>query len=198
MECCVICVLTKLNINNLQKTLDFADNMGIRRFMIARFNIGGRGIENVDTLLPSLLELRKAFSIADGFAQTHKMRISSNVCVPKCIIDPRDYPHISISACGSDLTKRPITVDFSGNVRMCNHSPYIMGNIHSDSIDSILSSEYVNAWQTTRPKYCSDCSQWSDCRGGCRAASEQLGLSIEHEDPIIGMMKGIDCRNNKR
>lgn len=189
---CVICVLTKLNIDNLQSTLEYAEKLGARRFMIARFNIGGRGVENVETLLPSMTELRNAFSTANEFAKTHRMRISSNVCVPACIINPADYPHISISTCGSDMSKRPVTVDFTGNVRMCNHSPVIMGNIYQKSMNEILSSEYAVSWQTSIPVYCADCSLWANCRGGCRAASEQLGLSIEHEDPLIGLI------NNKQ
>jgi len=39
-----------------------------------------------------------------------------------------------------------------------------------------------------RAKYCSKYNQWSKCRGGCRAASEQMGNTIEKEDPIIEFM----------
>lgn len=187
-EICLICVLTKINIGDFYETLEAANTLGIKRFMIARLNIGGRGIENANEIIPSLAELRFAFKIANDFVQTHKMKISANVCVPFCVIDPLEYPNIPISSCASDLTKRPVTIDSFGNMRMCNHSPRILGNIHSESINSIVKSEYVNVWDSSRPKYCLECTQWSKCRGGCRAASEQLGRSLNNADPIIEFM----------
>lgn len=196
-EICLVCVLTKNNIGDFYETLEAANTLGIKRFMIARLNIGGRGIENANEIIPSLADLRFAFKIANDFVQTNKMKISANVCVPFCIIDPKDFPNVPISSCGSDLTKRPITIDSLGNMRVCNHSPMILGNIHSESINSILNSEYANAWNSSRPKYCLECTQWSKCRGGCRAASEQMGRSLENEDPIIKFMNENVDRNKE-
>jgi radical SAM protein with 4Fe4S-binding SPASM domain len=185
---CVATVLTKLNIDRFRHTLAFAQQLGIKRLMIARFNIGGRGIENVETLLPSLTDLRGAFCIANEFSQTNGMRISANVCVPLCIIDPGDLPHIPISTCASDAKKRPITLDFSGNFRICNHSPHILGNIHCDSLIDMFDSPYVKSWEVDCPDYCSGCSQWHACRGGCRAASEQTGRTLHAVDPIVEIL----------
>ncbi len=187
-EICLVCVLTRSNIDLFQQTLDTARDLGIKRFMMARYNIGGRGIETAKEIIPSLSGLRSAFRIANDFVRNNKMKISANVCVPFCIIDPKEYPNIPISSCGSNLTKRPVTIDSCGNMRICNHSPRIIGNIHSESVNAILTSEYANTWQTTCPKYCSKCNQWPKCLGGCRAASEQLGKSLENEDPIIEFM----------
>jgi radical SAM protein with 4Fe4S-binding SPASM domain len=188
-EICVVVVVTKLNIAQLQNTLEFAEHLGIKRLMIARFNIGGRGIENVNTLLPSLSELRSAFYIANSFAQNRKVRISANVCVPGCIINPQDYPNIPVSFCGSDILRRPVTIDAFGNIRICNHSPHIIGNIHKESITSIFESKYLKDWDNIRPQYCTNCNKWNSCRGGCRAASEQFGGSLLNEDPIISIME---------
>jgi radical SAM protein with 4Fe4S-binding SPASM domain len=196
-EICLICVLTKINCIDFHKTLEAANTLGINRFMLARFNIGGRGIENANEITPSLAELRQAFSIANDFVKINKMIISSNVCVPFCIIDPDEYPNIPISSCGSDLTKRPVTIDSFGNMRMCNHSPQILGNIYSESVNSILNSEYANAWHSSHPHYCLECTKWTKCRGGCRAASEQMGRSLNSVDPLIEFLdKNVD-RNNE-
>ncbi|HEX2958256.1 MAG TPA: SPASM domain-containing protein [Chitinispirillaceae bacterium] len=128
--------------------------------MLARYNIGGRGIQQAHDIL------------------------SANVCVPFCIINPKDYSNIPISSCGEAFTRRPITIDSSGNLRICNHSPAIIGNIHSDSIQKMAESDYVNSWKTTQPTNCQTCAQWIKCRGGCRAASEQIGKSLDNKDPV--------------
>lgn len=186
---CVVCVLTKMNIASLGRTLEYAKTLGIEHFLLARYNIGGRGVSRLKDILPSLDELRSAFRIANDFVQNNKMRISANVCVPFCIINPKEYPDIPVSSCGFDPVRKPITIDFSGNMRLCNHSPHIIGNIHSETVESILTSEYVTSWKTTCPEYCLGCDRWTRCMGGCRAASEQLGYSIEKEDPVIGLLK---------
>jgi len=196
-EMCLVCVLTRHNSALLPQTLKEASVLGIKRFMMARFNIGGRGIENARRIIPSLSELRFAFRIANDYVQNSRLEISANVCVPFCIINPKEYPNIYISSCGSDIKKRPVTVDSFGNMRMCNHSPRILGNIHSESINSILNSEYAKSWSTVCPEYCLGCNQWEKCRGGCRAASEQMGRSLEHEDPIIECMNGNIGRNRE-
>jgi radical SAM protein with 4Fe4S-binding SPASM domain len=184
-QTCIAVVMTKSNIDCFQDTLEFAEHLGVRRIMIARFNIGGRGIENSGQLLPSLKQLRNAFRIANDFAQHSTMKISANVCVPFCIINPNDFPNIPISSCNSHAINRPVALDFSGDMRMCNHSPHIIGNIHTAPMEDIFNSSYVKSWDVLRPDYCSDCAQWIKCRGGCRAASEQLGIGLNAEDPII-------------
>ncbi|HEX2958967.1 MAG TPA: radical SAM protein, partial [Chitinispirillaceae bacterium] len=68
-EICLVCVLTKINIDHFCQTLEEANKLGIKRFMIARFNIGGRGIENANQIIPSLSELRLAFKTANEFVK---------------------------------------------------------------------------------------------------------------------------------
>jgi radical SAM protein with 4Fe4S-binding SPASM domain len=185
---CVVCVLTKANISCFYQTLEAAYDYGVSKFMIARYNIGGRGLQNARDILPDLQELRKAFSDANEFARRSHMKISSNVCVPFCVIDPTQYPHIPIASCGNDFSNRPVTIDSSGNLRICNHSPVIVGNIHCGSIEEMAASDYINTWKTSQPAYCSKCSRWEKCLGGCRAASEQTGNSIFNEDPVISLL----------
>lgn len=186
-DLCVVVVLTKMNAALLPDTLELIRELGVTTVMLARFNIGGRGMDNIPRLVPSAEELRRAFATAESYAQTTDLSISSNVCVPHCLINPKDYPHIPIGSCGSDVTRRPITVDYDGNVRVCNHSPVVIGNLFTQSIDSMLCSDYVKGWNSIRPRYCDDCAHWAVCRGGCRAASEQMGMGLENEDPIIGI-----------
>lgn len=156
-EICAVIVLTKINVKAIKTTLKLAQDLGIQRVMIARFNLGGRGIKNTDRLLPRLSEIRNAFSIVNAYTQTHTLKITANVCIPYCIINPQDYSYIPISSCSADLQKMPLTIDNKGNIRMCNHSPQIIGNLFKNSLDSIMKSEYVKKWKNACPQYCLDC-----------------------------------------
>lgn len=191
-EVCAVFVLTRKNVNYLKSTIKYAEELGVEKFMLARFNIGGSGISNIKKLLVSSKELNDSFHLADDLATKTRMQISANVCVPYCIINPADFKKLYISSCGSDFKKRPITIDAFGDVRLCNHSPKSIGNIHNNSLDRMFNSDYVKSWEDICPQYCDGCNHWEQCRGGCRAASEQLGLGLINEDPIIHSMKNVD------
>ncbi len=188
-------VLTKLNIPALGGTLRFLWGMGINRIMLTRFNIGGSGIKNADLLTPSVMKLKQAFSVADELAGELGLSVTSNVCTPLCVLDPADYKRIGTQSCSANISNMPVTIDINGDVRICNHSPVIIGNIHRQPVDEIFESAYVKSWKTVKPEYCSTCGIYENCFGGCRAASEQLGLGLGHPDPIINSKKF--CYTNK-
>ncbi len=190
IEVCTVVVLTKVNIDHLEATLAFAQSLGVKHMMLARFNVGGRGIANVNHLMPSKEQLKSAFTVAHEYLKKSSLHISANVCLPECIIRPEDYPAMYISRCSSDVNRRPITVNSFGDIRMCNHSPVTVGSIWDSSIDSIINSKYIEQWHQ-RPDHCSNCVRWDTCGGGCRAASEQLGYSLWQVDPIVTAMNTV-------
>jgi radical SAM protein with 4Fe4S-binding SPASM domain len=101
------------------------------------------------------------------------------------VINPRDYPNIKMSNCAANGLNMPLTLDIEGNMRLCNHSPNLIGNIFTHSLVDMLHSHYVSQWSKVIPDYCVKCALYPRCRGGCRAASEQLGLSLQQVDPIV-------------
>jgi len=180
-----VIVLTKYNVEILGETLDFIDAFGLKRIMMNRYNIGGCGTADPVSVSATHRQLRKAFEVANMKATELDMVISSNVCSPDCLLNPADYPNIMFGHCSDNVLHKPITMDINGNIRLCNHSPVVAGNIFEQPINEILYSPYANSWNEVIPDYCSHCNKWQDCRGGCRAASEQCGLGLGHVDPII-------------
>ena len=156
--------------------------------MVNRFNIGGMGIKHTRELVLDARTLKKAFADVEAFALQHlDMHFVSGVCTPPCLMDPSPYPHIKFSWCSTDFSRRPVTLDYSGNVRFCNHSPYVMGNIYDRPIGDILSDPAIAARYSGVPERCKDCSLLSRCNGGCRAASEQVYGTFDKADPILEM-----------
>jgi len=179
-----VIVLTKYNVDVLGETLDFIHSLGLKRIMLNRYNIGGNGTADPAAVSATHSQLRKAFAIANEKAKELKLVISSNVCSPDCLLNPSDYTAIMFGHCSPDALRRPVTLDINGNIRLCNHSPVVAGNIYESDLKDILSSPYTELWHTV-PEFCSDCDDWDRCRGGCRAASEQCGLGLGHVDPVL-------------
>ncbi len=186
---CSVLILTKQNIQNLKETLELHSSLGVRSILVNRFNIGGQGIKYREEMEISHEEIRNSFKTINQFAEEKRdmITVSSGVCTPICILNPSDYPSIQFSFCNTTLNQRPITINHKGDVRFCNHSPKTIGNIFEEKLSDILSSEKNISNYSTIPAFCSKCPYLNICKGGCRAASEQLYGDFSLVDPILAI-----------
>lgn len=180
-----VIVITKANYKQITETILFIKSLGVFQIMLNRFNIGGQGIEQKENLIISRKELSKTYKAASEIGKTHKLILTSGVCTPICILNPKDYKNIRFSSCSQDIKKRPLTIDIHGNLRFCNHSPTVLGNIFTNNLDDMLNSEQAKLWNSIVPDFCSSCDLYSKCMAGCRAASEQMNFTLNSPDPII-------------
>jgi len=180
-----VIVITKANYELIESTLRFISELGMKQIMLNRFNIGGKGISEKQHLLVGKKDLQQAYKIANDIAPELDLSLSSNVCSPFCLLNPKDYPNIAFGSCSVNALNLPVTMDFNGNIRLCNHSPVIAGNIYQQHAEEIFNSAYVKNWIKEKPDYCKDCDIYDDCLGGCRAASEQLFQNNNIVDPVM-------------
>ncbi|MBR6277783.1 MAG: radical SAM protein [Bacteroidales bacterium] len=185
----VVIVLTKFNAENIDKTIQYISNLGINKIMLNRYNIGGEGVLNPQEILPSKTQLKEAFKRVSDEALKNKLNVYSSVCTPVCILNPQDYKGIHFSFCSFEVSKRPVTIDYLGNLRFCNHSPVVLGNIFKDTPQEIFSNPKSSEWKATIPDFCKNCTKYSVCKAGCRAASQQYGLGLNSPDPILDFLK---------
>ena len=183
-----VLVITKVNAPGVADTLSLIRECGIKTVMVNRFNIGGNGIRHAAELVPDRKTLEDAFSTVETFAAAHPdIHFVSGVCTPLCLLDTAPYPHIRFSKCSTDLSGRPVTLNYAGDVRFCNHSPKVLGNIHAKPIGEILADPEMNAYYAAVPDECARCALLQRCGGGCRAASEQVYGTFSAQDPILEM-----------
>lgn len=182
-------VITKYNVKDIEKTLEFVYKLGIKRIMINRYNIGGNGCNEYNDVLANLDDLQNAYKECQKFAEKHNLKLYSLVCTPHCVLDPDDYPNISFSNCGFNDLNRRYTLTRDGNIRYCNHSPEVIGNIFDNKMIDILKSDKLKQWAKIEPVFCKDCNKKDICQYGCRAASQQMGYGLKREDPIVSIYK---------
>jgi len=178
-------VITKYNINEIDKTLEYIYNLGVKNIMVNRYNIGGNGCNEYLDILPNFSELKDVYKGINEFASKKDIKLSSLVCTPICVLNPKDYPNIKFSNCNCTNLNRRYTLTRNGDIRFCNHSPEIIGNIYKEKIKEILKSEKLLRWGEIEPEFCSNCNYKEECQYGCRAASQQMGYGLEKEDPIV-------------
>lgn len=180
-----VTVLTRANAGGLERTLRLMAELGVRRAMLNRFNPGGRGLIDTAALAPSPAELSGAFAVADALAPQLGLDITSNVGLPHCLVEPRDFRRLRFTSCSADLQRRPLALDLNGGVRFCNHSPVVFGNLFDGPLAATLGCQYLRRWRTTVPEACAGCARFPRCFGGCRAAAEQMGFSLGEADPML-------------
>ena len=147
-------VITKYNVKDIEKTLEFIYGLGIKRIMINRYNIGGNGCNEYNDILANLDDLQNAYKECQKFAEKHNLKLYSLVCTPHCVLDPDDYPNIVFSNCGVNNLNRRYTLTRDGNIRYCNHSPEVIGNIFDNKMIDILKSDNTILWFSSIPSSC--------------------------------------------
>ena len=182
-----VIVLTKINCHVLPELFEFLLENRVVIIMMLRFNIGGAGLTDTAELVPSRKELYNAYKQADAFAAEEGIILTSNIGIPRCILDTDEFSHIMFHGCSYDISSMPVTLDPEGNFRVCNHSPVIIGNIHRDGL-APLQGHSFDRWKII-PEKCAECSMYEKCRGGCRAAAEQYYGDGGMEDPFINFSR---------
>lgn len=181
-----VLIVSRMNFHCIEECLEFFHNeLGAKYALINRFNIGGLGLKNAAALNLTNAEIEEMFERANRTAERLGMTLQSGVCTPLCVVDPAKYPSVLFTNCSTDFSRRPLTVNFRGDVRFCNHSPRILGNIYKTPLRKIIEEATKDEYFATVPTKCAGCKLWERCRGGCRAASEQLYGTFGEADPIV-------------
>jgi radical SAM protein with 4Fe4S-binding SPASM domain len=190
----VVFVATRRNCMDLEKTAELAIALGAFGLMYNRVNLSAYNLPYADRLLPTPEMIRENLQTLDEIGGKHKFSISVSVVIEPCVVDTRPYRNIHFGWCPLAQENAYFTIDPSGNVRICNHSPVILGNIRQGGFAEIYRNHpYVQVFRDSWPAQCSDCDpELRDiCKGGCKAAAEQCYGTVSQVDPFVMMSRGL-------
>lgn len=166
-------VLTRQNCEQLEALVELAMMRGARHCVFNRYV----GPPRPDIEL-SADELHKAISKLDDLRQMG-YNVALGSCVPACF-------HTEFNqGCSAGITY--CSVDPWGGMRPCDHSPTVVGNLLSTSVQDLWRGKSMRAWRNQLPSACRSCSKVSYCPGGCRSEAEALQVAA---DPLIGKPVG--------
>lgn len=188
-------VATRLNYMDLPKTAELAIALGAYGLMYNRLNLGAFNVGFADSLLPTPAMIRENLDMLEALGDKYGLPIVAAVVIEPCVVDVRHYSNIRFGSCPLAGERSYFTIDPAGNIRICNHSPTIVGNIWRDCFDEIYRRHpYVRHFRETWPIECADCATElrSLCGGGCKAAAEQCYGTLEHVDPFVTLSRQAD------
>ena len=178
-------VATRLNLPAWRATAELAFALGADAIMFNRFNPGGRGRDNIGLLQAAPAELAESLDVAQELSACWEMPVSCSIAMPPCLFDHKRWPALSFGFCAAGTERAYYTLDPSGNIRPCNHSPRILGNIREQDFADIVNSPDMTDFHAARPAFCGGCRLENECLGGCKAAAEVCAGSAWACDPFL-------------
>jgi radical SAM protein with 4Fe4S-binding SPASM domain len=178
-------VATRKNIGDLRETIQLAFAFGARGIMLNRFNPGGRGRQHLEELLPSLKQLQVALETAEAAVLEYGLPISCSIPIQPCLIDINRFPHLGFGFCAAGSERAYYTLDPLGNLRPCNHTDIILGNLLDRHFIDLIATERMSAFTCASPDSCMDCARLMECQGGCKASAQVCYGSLTAEEPFL-------------
>jgi radical SAM protein with 4Fe4S-binding SPASM domain len=184
-EVAFVFVGTKLNIHHWENALKLGIALGATSFLLNRYNAGGECHGHPETLMPSVEQVRNCLTVAETYAHKYNLGIGASIAIPPCLIDPADFPHVGFGFCAAGTDRAYYTLDPMGQVRPCNHTTTILGNLFTQSLKSMAHSKTLKAFKQARPALCQGCALEESCLGGCKAAAEVCYGSLCQPEPFL-------------
>ena len=186
-------VITKQNCKQIKEMAEIAIAMGSDVILANYFNAGGEGIKYRDELSINSQELKLVLDELDYYAKEYEIPISFGVPVPPCVLDITKYKNIIFGYCPIGKENPYYAVDPAGNLRMCNHSRIILGNLFEESLEQIFNKDIYKNYINSIPKECSRCIKLEKCNASCRASGEVCFGTTEQLAPFVKNNFQIGC-----
>lgn len=182
-------VATRINADYLEGASLMAIALGARTLMYNPFNPGGEGLKHMEELRLPASTVKAHLNILEELSQQYGIPVHCGVPVLPCVLDTREYKRITFGSCPAGGQGAYYTIDPQGMMRMCNHSPAILGDFRKEPLKKIKASAATEKFRRAVPKKCADCKDFPVCRGGCRAILEQIYGRADVDEPLSGITK---------
>ena len=178
-------IVTQWNRHQIEEVMRLQRSLGVTSYLLNRFNAGGRGIKHIDELMLYPKELEEVLRQVDRLAGELHITPFCAVPVPPCVMDWDSFERLQFTGCWAGTDKSYFTLDPVGNIRTCNHSPLVLGNVHEEHFIDIVNKPAVHHFVQTVPEMCVGCKDLDKCHGGCKAAQQQMCGDISVPDPFL-------------
>lgn len=179
---------------------DFADVMelcfalGVRHIAYNRMSPTGGAIHHVAQLLPSAEQVEHNLDTAERLGKKWGIRVATAMPIPPCLIRIERYKWVKFGFCSVGTESPNITVDALGNVRSCNLSANVLGNINETEWRTIHGQDYLQNFNKRVPEMCRGCRYEVSCQGGCKESGFATFGKLTHPEPFLHMAQNPEWR----
>ncbi len=166
-------LMTSMNYGETARAVRLAYALGAEAMALNRFVPTGAGAGRPDLLpLPSQLDAALA-GASEISSMSPGIRVYTAIPVEDCLHPHVDFPGIEFGTCSCGVSKWAVSP--RGDLRICEQSPVILGNLLESSFREMTCSGVVTEFRASSfHDECSECRSWNSCGGGCRYLREYL------------------------
>jgi radical SAM protein with 4Fe4S-binding SPASM domain len=185
-------VATKDNIATFKDTIEVNALLGVEWVLFNRIACGGTCISTWRDMVPTPDEIRAALDGAAPVADRYRVGLSAGVQIQPCLVDLSQYKRVYSGFCPLNEPQSESTyfaIDPAGNLRMCNRSKIILGNLLERPFEEIADGGPVDEFGDSIPDFCRDCQLARTCGGGCKADALSFFGTLKMPDPYVAIFK---------
>ncbi len=183
----VVCVVTRQNAHVVGRVIRLGVALGAQAVMLNRVNVTRRLYREAADLVPTSAQLRACLHEANEAAALYGVTVPVSVPVPPCVVDPTPFRNLHFGWCPRGGPDAYYAYGASGDIRPCNHSTRVLGNVKVHRLRDVADGERARAFWGAAPVECADCDHplKDKCLGGCLAAADECFGTPARRDPYV-------------
>ena len=175
------------NYHELAEVMELCYALGVRGLSYNRMSPTGWAIHEIDRLMPSVKQVEENLETAERLGRKWNIRVATAMPIPPCLIRLERFSWVTFGFCSVGTESPNITIDPLGNVRSCNLSANVMGNVLEQPWSSVYQSSYFHDFKATVPEVCKGCRYETSCQGGCKESGFATYGDLRTPEPFLAM-----------
>jgi radical SAM protein with 4Fe4S-binding SPASM domain len=164
--------------------------LGVRAIAYNRMSPTGWAIHQLDRLMPLVEQVEHNLDTAERLGPAWKIGVATAMPIPPCLIRLERYRWVKFGFCSVGTHTPNITVDALGNVRSCNLSSNVLGNIVDVDWPAIHAQPYLHTFKQQVPDMCRGCAYEKSCQGGCKESGFATYGDLRAPEPFVAQAHG--------
>jgi radical SAM protein with 4Fe4S-binding SPASM domain len=192
VTCCFVAM--RDNADRFEGVVELCAALGIDAVSYNRMSPTGGAVHHIAAKMPTVAQIEANLEVAQRLGPPLRIRIATAMPIPPCLIRVERYPWVQFGFCSTGTHAPNIVVDVAGNVRSCNLSSGILGNLVDQDWSEIAAHPYPRRFREEVPEMCRGCHYERSCNGGCKESGFATFGDHTHPEPLLWLaMQGDDA-----
>lgn len=177
-------VATRETAPDLEGVLELAFALDVRALSYNRMSAAGASAR-ASELVPTAAQIEANLDTLDRLGRAWGIKVSTAMPIPPCLVRLERYTWVRFGFCSVGSRSPNVVVDPLGNVRSCNLSSHVLGNIRRQSWADIMASPYLEGFPRIVPPMCRGCRYERSCQGGCKESGFAAFGDLAAAEPLL-------------
>lgn len=173
------------NRGELVRVLELCLVLRVRQLVYNRMSPTGGAIHQIARLMPTPEQLDEDLEVLETLGRAYGIAVGTAMPIPPCLVRVERFEHVQFGFCSTGTSSPNIVVDAAGDVRSCNLSSGVLGNLVRQDWAAIHANPYQTEFKRNLPEMCRGCAYASSCQGGCKESAFATFGDHTHPEPLV-------------